>query len=716
MRLANGRLGYPLSGRGQTGAAARRLRALYPELDTAQISALQSELAEAGDLGTTINRLEAEQRSLDRDLGRWIENAHDLEDRRNRQQCAERLMSACRREGGEQRNLLWLERIRLRELPTITAAMPHIHELRLDGLRLERLDGAFLGNFPHLQALDVTNNPHMNAEALFEALRSAPRLRDLNLTGNALRALTPAARQAIGAMPGLRILNLRSNFLELDDASLQFLTRLRLDALGLGDNHITLDQRLGARFQDMVHPQVLHLDFNPLQVAPDLRFMARLSHLNLHRCDLQQWPEGLTTLMSQPQYRLRYLDLSYNRIRNVPDLPGVLRTPFARDVSARLPERRWLFNYNNLEAQTRTRLGDSGVNVFEHAGAMPEWQALWRNPASDAQEQLWRDLFEQGENNDLQGVLERLSQSAEAQRDAQSLRNRVWALLEKAAGDSALRERLNTVAQDFPPTCGDAGADAFSALEIEVLAYEAAGGAGTRPGELLALYRKLFRRDQVNQLADRISVRRSLRKQALQNHEFDEALPPHDVLDDPAAFPDGELQNGLVDDIELRLALRQSLAEPLGFPEPSHGMRYRDTAQVNQVIIDRVEAAVLALDADTNARLQWLIEQPGWVSYLKREYAAQFTLLTDFWRQGHDYLFYCLDETQEAVTRLDSSVIRALIEALPASPVDEQGNLHRVPLNDGQFDRAMRALTAEQQAVEAGLLASLTRQAQTLGS
>ncbi|ATP49713.1 hypothetical protein CR512_10165 [Pseudomonas putida] len=715
LRLASGRLGYPLSGRGQTGAAARRLRALYPELDNAQISALQTELEEVSDLGTAINRLEAEQRTLDRDLGRWIDTAQDLEDRRSRQQCAERLMSACRREGGEQRNLLWLERIHLRELPTITATMPHIHELRLDGLQLERLEGAFLANFPHLHALDVNRNPNMNVEALFEALRAAPRLRDLNLTGNALRALTPAGRQAIGAMPGLRILNLRSNFLELDDASLQFLTRLRLGALGLGDNHITLDERLAARFQDMVHPIVLHLDSNPLQVAPDLRFMARLSHLNLHRCDLQQWPEGLTILMSQPQYRLRHLNLSYNRIRNVPDLPGVLRTPFARDVSARLPERHWLFNYNDLEAETRTRLSDSGVNVFERAGAMAEWQALWRNPASDAEEKLWRDLFEPGENNALQGVLERLSQSAEAQRDAQSLRNRVWALLEKAAGDSALRERLNTVAQDFPPTCGDAGADAFSALEIEVLAYEAAGGAGTRPGELLALYRKLYRRDQVNQMADRISVQRLMRKRALQNGVLDEALPPHDELDDPAAYPDVELIGGAVDDIELRLALRQSLAEPLGFPEPSHGMRYRATANVNQVIIDRVEAAVLALDADPDARLQWLLEQPGWVSYLEREYAAQFTLLTDFWRQGHDYLFYCVNETHEAVTRLDRSVIRALIDVLPASPVDEQGNLHRVPLNEGQFNNAMDALTVEQQAVQAGLLASLTRQAQTLG-
>ena len=62
----------------------------------------ETELEEVSDLGTAINRLEAEQRTLDRDLGRWIDTAQDLEDRRSRQQCAERLMSACRREGGDE--------------------------------------------------------------------------------------------------------------------------------------------------------------------------------------------------------------------------------------------------------------------------------------------------------------------------------------------------------------------------------------------------------------------------------------------------------------------------------------------------------------------------------------------------------------------------------------------------------------------------------------
>lgn len=304
----------------------------------------------------------------------------------------------------------------------------------------------------------------MDAEALFEALKSAPRLRELGLTGNGLTTLSATAQQAIGAMPGLRVLGLSRNRLRLDNASLAFLTRLPLDGLGLGSNQITLDESLAAQFQDMIHPKVLHMSGNPLRLAPDLRFMARLSHLDLDRCELQQWPDSLTVLMSQPQYQLRYLNLSSNRIRTLPDLPGVLRTPFARDVAAHLPERRWLFNYNTLEAQTRARLGSSGVNVFEHAEDVPLWQGIFRGEASSAEEQLWSDLFDQGENASLLGVLERLAQSAEAQRDGEALRARVWKLLDDAARDTALRERLATVAGDFPPTCGDAGADAFSAL------------------------------------------------------------------------------------------------------------------------------------------------------------------------------------------------------------------------------------------------------------
>lgn len=719
MRLAHGQIGYPLSGRGaaplSASAATRRLKSLFPSLSSSQISALQVELGQSGDLGSEIRRLQTEWSNLKQDLDRWCSSTHSIE-LFERQEFAGLLKNAWRREEPGNQGRLILERMHLSELPAITARLPHIRELRLIGLELQRLNTAFLSCFPNLQVLEVTGNPNIDAESLFQALASVPRLRTLDLTGNALATLSPTAQRVLAAMPGLRQLNLRRNQLTLDQATLTFLCRRSLEVLRLGHNRITLDENLATRFQDMIHLQRLDLDFNPLQHAPDVSYMARLQHLNLYNSDLQALPTGLTTLMSQSQYQLRYLELSSNRIRHVPDLASILRSPYARDVAARLPERRWLFNYNNLEAESARRLRASGVNIYEQEPERPEWQGLWRDSATDHQNQVWSDLFDHDDHGDLQAVFERLANSVEARRDPEDLQRRVWTLLEQAHEETALRERLNEVAQAFPPTCGDAGADAFSALEVELLAYQASGQARDTAKPLFDLYRKLYRREKVNELADRISLQRTLRKQALQENATAEQLPAHDVLDVPAAFPDTELATGLVDDIEVRLALRQSLAEKLDFPEPSSGMLYRDTARINQQIIDNVHDAVRKLDADTTARQQWMTEQPVWVDYLKRQYASQFEAITDFWRPGLDYLFYCLDESQEPITHLDNAILRALAPEMPAPALDENGTLRRVPLNEAAYVKATNALTHEQQQVEAGLLLSLTRQTEVLGT
>ncbi|KIC82804.1 leucine-rich repeat-containing protein [Pseudomonas sp. C5pp] len=716
MRLAHGRFGYPLSGRG-TGpisayAATRRLKSLYPSLNSNEISALRAELSQTGDLGAAVRQLQAEWQGLKRYLDRWYMSPDDINKRLERQKCAEQIEAAWRREGPGDLGTLVLEQMQLHELPAITASLPHIRELKLHELQLRRLDSAFLSRFPNLQVLEVSNNREIDGEALFQALESVPRLHTLDLSNNTLATLSPTAQRVLAAMPNLRRLNLRRNQLTLDEATLRFLCGRPLDVLKLGHNSITLDENLATRFQDMIHPQQLELDFNPLQHAPDVRYMARLQHLNLSDAHLQAFPPGLSNLMNQLQYQLRYLDLSSNQIRHVPGLASILGSPYARDVAARLPERRWFFNYNNLEAESARRLRASGVNVFEHAPDRQEWQGFWRGAATDDQRQLWSDLFDQNDNGDLQAVLERLTESLEARRDPEGLRARVWELLEHARGDTALRERLNEVAQSFPPTCGDAGAEALSALEVELLANQASGWARDTAKPLLDLYRKLYRREKVNELADRISLRRGLRKQALQEHAAQ--LPARDELDVPAAFPDTDLAIGLVDDIEVRLALRQSLSGKLDFPEPSSGMLYRDTARINQQIIDNVRAAVLELDADTTARQQWISEQPAWVGYLKRQYASQFEAISDFWRPGLDYLFYCLDESQEPITYLDNAIIKVLFPKKPIPALDENGTLRRVPFNEQAYVKATNALTQAQQEVEAGLLLSLTRQADIL--
>jgi Leucine-rich repeat (LRR) protein len=716
LRLANGQLGYPLSGRGGASLGTRtamlRLRDLYPELSRQQLREVHDALARNGDLGVEIANLQKQRHTLERELNKWVWSAADLDVQLNRQQFAELIQGAARREGGSE---LMLQGMTLPQLPKVSATLGHVRTLKLIDLQLQQLESDFLANFPNLETLEVSGNPEMNGETLSKALKSVPKLRELHLPRNGLAALSSDAQQALEVMRNLRILNLGSNNLQLDRTSLHCLTRLPLDVLRLNNNNITLDADLSQGFQRMIHPQTLVLSHNPLQLPPDISNMARLNHLNLNMCRLQVWPEGLTRLMTQPQYQLRHLDLSNNALHTVPELATVLNTPYAHDVARRQPERLWHFNYNTLEASTRTQLRASGVAVLEEQPNMPDWQLTWRNEESEEQNQLWLDLFEQGENSDLLGVLERLTQSAEARDDAQALSERVWAMLAKAAADTALRERLNEVAEAFPPTCGDAGADAFSALEIEVMVYDQAGHTDDNAKDLLALYRKLYRREKVNELADRISLKRTLRKQALQDDLADWELPGYDVLDEPFAFPDDELITGLVDDVEVRLALRQSLASRLDYPEPSRRMLYRDTANITPTIIDRVGNAVRELDANDGARYQWMIQQPRWVQYLKKHYAGQFEAVTDFWRAGHDYLFHCLDESNDAVTRLDQSVVQTLTEAMPQSPLGEHGALRRVVINDGAFEKAMKALSAKQQQVEDGLLLSLTRQLETVG-
>ncbi|WP_342248008.1 NEL-type E3 ubiquitin ligase domain-containing protein [Pseudomonas sp. OTU2001] len=716
MRLAHGRIGYPLSGRGAgsfgESAATRRLKSLFPSLNSNEISALRAELSQTGDLGAAVRQLQAEWQDLKRYLETWYLTARNISQRFERQQCADRLKAAWRREGPGKLGTLVLERMQLGELPAITASLPHIRELKLNELQLQRLDKAFLSRFPNLQVLEVTNNRAIDAQALFEALESVPRLRALDLTNNTLATLSPTAQRVLAAMPDLRQLNLRRNQLTLDEATLTFLCGRPLDVLRLGHNRITLDENLATRFQDMIHPQQLDLDFNPLQHAPDVRYMARLQRMNLSNAELQAFPAGLITLMNQPQYQLRDLDLSSNRIHHVPDLASILRSPYVRDVAARLPGRRWLFNYNNLEAESARRLRASGVNIFEHAPDRPDWQGVWRDAATAQQIELWAELFDQGDNGYLQAVLERLTESVEARRDPQGLRARVWALLQQAHEDTALRERLNEVAQASPATCGDAAADGFSALETELLAKQAAEGAQGTLKPLLELYRKLYRRHKVDELADRISLHRNLRQQKLKENAAQ--LPPRDVLDVEEAFPDTDLKTGLVDDIEVRLALRQSLSAELDFPEPSSGMLYRDIARINQQIIDNVRDAVRKLDADATARQEWISQQPVWIDYFKRQYTGQFDAIADFWRPGLDYLLYCLDESQEPITHLDNSIIDVLAAQVPTPVLDENGTLRRVPLNEDEYVKATNALNLAQRNVEAGLLLSLTRQADIL--
>ncbi|WP_313294912.1 NEL-type E3 ubiquitin ligase domain-containing protein [Pseudomonas sp.] len=725
LRLADGRFGYPLSGRGRwrewirqatTSIEERRLQELYPALSAPERRALVETLRQRGDAAEQIRHLQRERTGLQRHLQRWVSEA-DAAARHSRQQFEQAITRAARRDDGA---TLTLEHMTLEQLPALPARLDHITSLNLQGLGLQSLSGEFLQSFPRLEHLRLSRNPRLQPESLMQALRQAPRLRTLAVTGSPIGALDDAGRATLAHLRGLRALRLHGVDLALGEADWQTLAALPLEHLQLSDNAITLSAQAAARIGQMTRLTELNLSHNPLGMAPELATLEHLQSLDLSGCGLQEWPHGLSALMQRPDYALRTLHLSENAIHELPTLDDILASAYASDL---LSEHRlaWEFHFNQLAPEQAQRLRAIGVGIVEHADFLAEDQTVdWRASANPDQRQQWDALFDQDNHRALREVLERVGRSAQAQHNQQSLGAQVWRLIEAASHDQGLRQRLDEVASDFPPSCGDAGADGFSTLEVELLAYRESSNAEIPTADLFGFYRRLFRREQVNVLAARIHAARLARQAAFltwlgEAPELRTQFPQLPALDELDDISLTELEQGGVDDIEIRLALRQATAPTLDFPEPSQDMLYRESAHISSITSFNVEQAVLELDGDSRARQAWIAAQPSWRRLLRQRFALHFGALDRRWYQGMEYLDYCLDPEAEPVTELDGRVREHLAEALPAPLQDGAGRLQRMALNSQQYQAALDRLMSERQAELEALYTRLTRQQDALG-
>ncbi|MFK3776106.1 dermonecrotic toxin domain-containing protein [Pseudomonas sp. NPDC089406] len=708
LRISDGRIGYPLSGRGSAPENINaRLRALFPAMDNGQINALRNELRRLpGTLAERIFFLGDQWLRLDNELNEWVQAA-PAEQRQSREAFAAAVRGAWRRESGD---TLTLSNMQLQTVPALPSRMDHITTIILENAGVEQVEPAFLHSFPNLRTLRCIQNVALDARSLFESLRNASRLETLDLNSNMLRYLPGNALPTLSGLPRLRQLSLRYNSLQLNVAQLRDLTQLPLESLDLHANALVLDETTQGFFADMVHLRTLDLGFNPLGIAPDLGFLARLESLDLSRAELIAWPDGLTTLMNQRNFQLRRINLSQNDIQTLPGIEAILATPYAEAFRGNRRDLSWLFNYNGLAEADALRLRESGLVVYEDPATSqsePEGEPLsWRAQGSAQQREHWDALFAEPENTPLADILQRLTQSSDAQQDAQGLGRRVWQLLDRVIADDGLRQRIVELTREYPATCGDAGADAFSALELEVQAYDLGSDEQTSGWDLFLHYRRLYRRTLVNEAADRISLRRQLRRTALVANTSAEALPTLDAADD---ISDEDLRNYPVDDIEIRLALRLALsgANRLNFPEPSRGMLYRATAMVDDSIEDNVEEAVERLAGNTEQMHDWLMAEPAWILYLERERPEAFEDFNDRWANGFNYLIG-LYELEDGP--LGDEVSVAIGNALGSAPFDEQGQLRPRGSDIDLPAEAETAYNAERQHAKAVLLKRLTKE------
>lgn len=449
MRLADGRVGYPLSPLG--GATERpwvcRMKAMsfYPSMSMEEVETMLG-LEGAGDsaLLAKLTQLEEEFAALDDALASWQqEGGSGYASARSR--VAGTIKAAWRRTGaqalaGDQTPIgyvLDLSEEAIGELPALNANMDHVGHLVLRRMALSDASLPFLKAFGGLRWLNLSEN---NLTQLPEFANAGAGLTKLNLSGNDIQ-LTEQSRLRLEGMQSLKILK-------------------------LGDNR--------------------HLGWQP-----DLRRLRNLNQLYLPGTGTLTFPAGAEQLPN-----LARIDLHSNQITTLPE--------YAYQHLERIN-----VHDNPLSAATLARLDQrfNPVQWGEHI-SVDEARGLWLEGVSRAElaryGEVWDELKESPESAAFFAVVADVTRSAEYASEVSRpvLAERVWDMLKAASESQAIREAL-FVAADDRVTCGDGSSVEFMNLESELMGARALERAETSnaEGALIAIARKLFRLTLVDAIA-----------------------------------------------------------------------------------------------------------------------------------------------------------------------------------------------------------------------
>ncbi|MDO7899380.1 dermonecrotic toxin domain-containing protein [Pseudomonas citrulli] len=372
----NGRLAYPLSGRGRLplhvwhGSLEQRLERLYPTHAGERLAQLRLDLAadaerQGIDLETLITRLEHDWTVLDQGLRQWeehdgpnhpAENALDPESRAvQRYAVVREIRRAWRREPHPNTDnhelMLWLIGFNVGELPPINVRLDHIRSLVLSNMGLSEDPSAFLRMFPnintlHLYSNDLTaipaaigelgslaelsmsDNPlNLHADLFAPLLSAGPasRLATLELSWlssgaeASVNAQMTAAIGRLAELPALRELVWNNN-LHFSDQQLHAITALpHLRALSLVRCGLRLNEQGSAFLRSATALEDLRLSDNNCRELPALPELVNLQELGLARTGLEQVPSLALAMLTRPATELLSIDLRGNRISHVPD-------------------------------------------------------------------------------------------------------------------------------------------------------------------------------------------------------------------------------------------------------------------------------------------------------------------------------------------------------------------------------------------------------------
>ncbi|MBA1204563.1 hypothetical protein G7009_22870 [Pseudomonas capeferrum] len=453
-RLADGRVGYLLSGRGggATGAGRTlrdRIRILYPGFSGEEVERyLQITLEQAGSPHGNLLRQEEGYRALDRALHNWQRQvpqpsgaamrvliANQL--RRGWRLMGDRVWDAHTREWSMR---LSLDNIAVDSLPELPegADFAHITELSVTNLGLRQLPANFLQCFPLLRLLDMSTNA---LRALPEQIAGMTFLHELRASANRIR-ITASTRRILERLTGLQVLDLDGN--------------------PLGDISLRL-------------PQPSHI-----------------CRLYMRDCSLRTVPEGLEHCGF-----LALADLRENRITALPE--AILNAPARFHQALELAG-------NNLPVAVRERLNATHEMLLEQDTTQENARLMWLDGLEEAERthraKQWDAVRAEMGSDDFFQLLGELTQSSDFRLQRQDLTGRVWSMLDAVHRDATLRRELFSLAGN-PRTCVDSVASCFSVLEVRLHVAQALHGSlpGQAQAIRLRVARRLFRLEQVEQVA-----------------------------------------------------------------------------------------------------------------------------------------------------------------------------------------------------------------------
>lgn len=454
-RLAYGRIGYPLSGRGRGSSRALHamVRTVYPSFDDAQIEAWLAQVRQAGlQVEAHLERLQAELAALDSCMNRWCATARSRVERADRRSFADGLRNCWQRTasraGGELPLYyrLTIRNVTLSSLPELPelVSFAHVRELSLTALGISDVPDGFLRAFPTVRILELSSN---RLTRLPSGLGRLSILREMDLFGN----------------------------------------------------QIVLDAAQSRQLARCTHLEYLNLSYNPLSRAFPVQSMPRLRRLHMRATGLTELPRGLLASLE-----LVMADLRDNRITSIPG--GFYRAPA------------WVSSCIRLEGNPLGRVDAQRLQAFmrDHGWAADVEEAIgvstarqrWLDAADSLeridQAAMWDELEVYDGCDDFFSLLIRLLQTADYQQHREALATRVFTMLRAMCEHETLRQELFAQAS-LPVTCQDSASLSFSGLELRMLVWRARvdAAAGGEQAAFLRLGRQLWRLDEVDRIAQR---------------------------------------------------------------------------------------------------------------------------------------------------------------------------------------------------------------------